>query len=69
MHLYLCTRIGSVGWDETRAAIVAADSEEQAEEIFRKLQMPQKAEVSISNIGQAKRSMEEGVVLEDFKAG
>jgi hypothetical protein len=75
MKLYLVKRNDpDYGWDISLGFVIAADSKEEAYKIALEEGggddwKTKNNEISVEEIGEAKSTLEKGVILEDYKAG
>lgn len=73
MNLYLLERTDKVGWDETRGAVVAAETEDEARAYFpahwsgSSVAFVASINIACTLIGIACEGVEHGIILQDFK--
>lgn len=65
MILYLLERTDTPSWEEMRACIVAAPTPQRAKEIAENLFGANRKHMKVRSIGTAKKSIKEGLILED----
>ena len=71
LKLYLLKRLDDThnNWDITIGQVIAADSEEEALNLSSFEDYTSDKGISVKEIGKACKSIEKGIILEDYKNG
>jgi hypothetical protein len=72
LNLYIVSRSFPIGWDETRAILVVAQSEHMARQITPRVEdgWPSPEHLTVRKVGQADPGFQGGeILLVDFKNG